>query len=211
MIARSLAWFEDDDTREVRRWSIAAAVAVAVHAVLISGYMLSASTDNVDLGDETSAIAVELTAPDIDREAQPKLEEHLTPPRQTTRDAALQADEPAATEPPAPETRTTRRVEASAPFIDPTWRTEMIKQLQHFKNYPRAARARGEHGVVDLTFSVDRNGHVLSRSIVSSSGHPDLDAEALAVVDRAQPLPAFPATMAQTQLDVSWSVRFSLR
>jgi len=179
--------------------------------VLISGYMLSTSTDDVDLGDETSAIAVELTAPDIDREAQPKLEEHLTPPRQTTRDAALQADEPAATEPPAPETRTTRRVEASAPFIDPTWRTEMIKQLQHFKNYPRAARARGEHGVVDLTFSVDRKGRVLSRSIVSSSGHPDLDAEALAVVDRAQPLPAFPPTMAQTQLDVSWSVRFSLR
>jgi len=211
MTARSLAWFEDDDTREVLRWSIAAAVAVAVHALLIGGCMLWTPADQVDLGDETSAIAIELTAPDIDREAQPKVEEHLTPPRQTTRDAALQTDKPAATEPPTPETRTTRRVESAALPIDPTWRTEMIKQLQHFKNYPRAARARGEHGVVDLTFSVDRNGHVLSRSIVSSSGHPDLDAEALAVVDRAQPLPAFPATMAQTQLDVSWSVRFSLR
>jgi protein TonB len=212
MTARSLAWFENDNPGELLRWSIAAAVVVAFHAALIGGYMLWPSTGEVDLGDETSAIAIELTALDIDREAQPKAEEHSTPPQQSTRDATLPAEEPASkAEPPAPEVRTTRRVEAAAPPIDPTWRTKLIERLQHFKNYPRAARARGEQGVVDLTFSVDRGGHVLSRRIVSSSGHPDLDTEALAVVERAQPLPAFPMIMTQAQLDVNWSVRFSLR
>jgi periplasmic protein TonB len=209
MAARAPAWFESGGW-QFGRWSIAAAVAVCAHAVLIGSYLLWSSVDRIDLGDDTATVAIELTAPDIDREAQPKVEAPPVPPQQSTPDAALPEEKPAF-EPPTPETRTTRHAEAAAPPIDPTWRTQLVEQLQHFKNYPRAARARGEQGVVDLSFSVDRDGHVLSRRIVSSSGHPELDAEALAVVDRAQPLPAFPASMIQARLEVSWSVRFSLR
>ena len=82
--------------------------------------------------------------------------------------------------------------------------------MQRFKSYPSGARARNEQGVVKLTFTVDRDGHVLSRQIVAGSGYPDLDAEVLTMVERAQPLPAFPASMTQAQQDFTVPIRFSL-
>ena len=60
-------------------------------------------------------------------------------------------------------------------------------------------------------FTIDRNGHVLSRHIVNGSGYADLDAEVLALVERAQPMPAFPASMTEAQLDLTVPIRFSLR
>jgi len=51
----------------------------------------------------------------------------------------------------------------------------------------------------------------MSRQIVTGSGYPDLDAEVLTMVERAQPLPAFPASMTQAQQDFSVPIRFSLR
>jgi protein TonB len=210
MTARTLAWFEDDDPRDLGRWSVAAAVVVAVHVGLVGGYLLWHPVDQ-DVGDETSAIAIELTASDIEREAQPKVEQPPPPPRQTTPDAVLPEEKPPEkVEPPTPETRTTQQVQAAAPRIDPSWQTLLLKHLQQFKNYPSGARARSEQGIVLLAFSVDRSGHVLSRRIVTGSGHPDLDAEVLALVERAQPLPAFPASMAQAQLDLTVPIRFSL-
>ena len=62
-----------------------------------------------------------------------------------------------------------------------------------------------------LRFSIDRNGHVLAHSIARSSGYPDLDEEVMAMIMRAEPLPAFPASMAQAQLDLTVPIRFSLR
>jgi len=210
MTARALTWFEDDDPRELGRWSLAAAVVVAVHASLIGGYLVWHPARD-DFGDETSAVAIELTAPDIEREAQPKLEAP-TPPKETATDAVLPEDKPPEkVEPPTPETRTAAKVDAQAPRIDPSWQTLLLKHLQRFKNYPSAARDRGEQGEVELAFTIDRNGHVLSRRIAASSGHADLDAEALAMVARAQPLPAFPPSMTQPQQDFTVPIHFSLR
>ena len=79
-----------------------------------------------------------------------------------------------------------------------SWRDLVVARLQQSKRYPSGAEARREQGVVTLSFSVDRNGQVLSRSIARSSGHPALDQEVLAMVQRAQPLPAFPAAMPQS-------------
>ena len=39
MTARALTWFEDDDPRDLFRWSAAAAVVVCVHVALIGGYL----------------------------------------------------------------------------------------------------------------------------------------------------------------------------
>ena len=87
----------------------------------------------------------------------------------------------------------------------------LVKHLQQFKRYPSGRRTRGEEGVVLLSFSVDRNGHVLSRQIVHSSGYPDLDDEVMAMIERAQPLPPFPASMTEPKLDLTVPIRFSLR
>jgi periplasmic protein TonB len=66
-------------------------------------------------------------------------------------------------------------------------------------------------GVVTLNFRVNRNGHVLAREIVRSSGHPELDKEVFSMIERAQPLPPFPPSMPQDQLNLTVPIRFSLR
>jgi periplasmic protein TonB len=209
MTARAMAWLEDDNPEQLARWSLAAAVVVCVHAALIGGYMLWHQPD-LEIGDDTSAISIELTVPEIDQQEQAKVDQP-PPPDVTTAEVALPAEKPPEkVEPTNPAPRTTARVDAHAPRIDPSWQTLLLKHLQQFKNYPAAARARNEQGVVLLAFSIDRDGHVLSRRIVSGSGHADLDAEVLALVERAQPMPAFPASMTQAQLDLTVPIRFSL-
>jgi len=165
-----------------------------------------------DVGDETSVIAIELTSPDIAREAQPAVAEAPKPQPQTADDAVLPEEKPPdKVVPPTPETRTTTEAMATAPRVDASWQTLLVKHLERFKNYPSRARERKEEGEALLTFTVDRNGHVLSRRIITSSGHPDLDAEVLAMVERAQPLPAFPASMTEAQLNLTVPIHFSLR
>jgi len=103
------------------------------------------------------------------------------------------------------------RIKGGAPQVSASWETTLVKHLQQFKRYPGDAQSRGEEGVVMLSFSVDRTGHVLAHRIVRSSGHPDLDAEVMSMIERAQPLPAFPSTMTDTKLDLTVPIRFSLR
>jgi protein TonB len=87
----------------------------------------------------------------------------------------------------------------------------LVRHLQQYKRYPSEAQSHGDEGVVLLGFSVDRTGHVLTRHIVRSSGHADLDDEVMAMIDRAQPLPPFPSTMPEPKLDLTVPIRFSLR
>jgi periplasmic protein TonB len=211
MTARALTWFEDDDPRDLIRWSVAAAVVVGLHVALIGGYLLWQQQPVEDLGDESTAIAIELTVPEIEQQEQAKVDQP-PPPQDTTTDVTLPEEKPPEkVEPTNPSPRSTARVDAAAPHIDPSWTTLLFKQLQRFKSYPSGARARNEQGVVVLSFTVGRDGHVLARRIVTSSGHPDLDAEVLTMIERAQPLPAFPASMAQAQQDFTVPIRFSLR
>jgi protein TonB len=113
----------------------------------------------------------------------------------------------------SPATRTTVHEIERTPLIDPSWQSLLFRRLQEFKNYPLQARRRREQGVVMLAFSVDRDGRVVSRHIVKGSGFSDLDAEALALLERAQPLPAFPPSMSERELKLNLTVpiRFSLR
>jgi protein TonB len=93
----------------------------------------------------------------------------------------------------------------------PSWQADLVRHLQQYKRYPEGAQAKHEQGVVLLGFSVDRNGRVLARRVVQSSGHADLDQEVMEMVMRAQPLPAFPPSMTQTELALTVPIRFSLR
>ncbi|MBK8085661.1 MAG: TonB family protein [Devosia sp.] len=53
--------------------------------------------------------------------------------------------------------------------------------------YP--ARARGARGEVEVRFTVDAGGQVIKLALARSSGNADLDAAALAAVERAAPFP----------------------
>jgi len=87
----------------------------------------------------------------------------------------------------------------------------LLAQLNRFKQYPRAARQARIEGVVMLHFVMNADGKVESFEIAKSSGRPVLDAEALALIQRAQPLPALPADFPTRTLDAVVPVEFSLR
>jgi TonB family protein len=86
----------------------------------------------------------------------------------------------------------------------------LLAQLNRFKQYPRTARQAHIEGVVMLHFVMDPQGKVISYEIAKSSGRPVLDAEALALIQRAQPLPALPADFPTRTLDAIVPIEFSL-
>jgi len=86
----------------------------------------------------------------------------------------------------------------------------LLAQLNRFKQYPRAARQARIEGVVMLHFVMAADGKVVSFEISKSSGRPVLDAEALALIQRAQPLPALPPDFPTRTLDAVVPVEFSL-
>jgi periplasmic protein TonB len=234
MSTLTLPGLEDESLRDLLRWAIAAAVVLGIH-VGVAGYFLLAPPV-VDIGDDSDAITVELapidSTPDapasneapapetmIESKAVPQPQEEKReetkverPPEDATADTPEPVAKPQQAEqaqPPAP--RTAQQVKGGAPRIEPSWQTSLVRQLQRAKRYPAQAQSRNEQGVVLLRFSLDRNGHVLAHSIARSSGYPDLDDEVMAMIIRAEPLPAFPPSMPQERLDLTVPIRFSIR
>ena len=95
--------------------------------------------------------------------------------------------------------------------MEPSWQTDSDAAIAALQALPGAAQSRKEEGVVLLSFSLDRSGHVLAHSIARSSGYADLDNEVMAMIMRAEPLPPFPESMPQTRIDLTVPIRFSLR
>jgi protein TonB len=146
----------------------------------------------------TSAIAPAEAKP----QAQPKPEKPpaprtTAPPRSPVQTASV----PAA---PAPGSTTVNS-------LPPSWIQLLFSHLLRYRQYPNAAQAAGQEGVVMLGFTMDRHGRVLSRHILRSSGFAALDAEALAMIERAQPLPPFPADVTASTRSFVAPIRFSLR
>lgn len=83
----------------------------------------------------------------------------------------------------------------------------LIRQMR----YPAAARARKEEGIVYVRVAMDRRGNVISAKIQESSGFAELNAEGLAVIQRAQPLPVPPDVVQGDPVDLIVPVTFSLR
>lgn len=86
----------------------------------------------------------------------------------------------------------------------------LLARLNRYKQYPHVARQARIQGVVQLHFVMDAQGKVLSFEIAKSSGRPVLDAEALALIQRAQPLPLLPADFPTPTLDAVVPIEFSL-
>ncbi len=219
MTALSLPWFAEEDPRDLRRWALAAAIVLAIHAGGIGAYVFVHRPD--EIGDDNSPLAVDLAPSDdtIDQpeiapvpEQQPKQVEEPPPPPEPSQAVVAPQEEPQPQpieQPPTP--AVPARTKGGGPPVPRSWETAMTRHLQQYKRYPAGAQSRGEEGVVELSFTVDRTGHVLNREIVRSSGHRDLDNEVMSMIERAQPLPPFPASMPQARLDLTVPIRFSLQ
>lgn len=83
--------------------------------------------------------------------------------------------------------------------------------LERHKEYPRRAKRRRQQGTVILYFAMDRQGTVIRHEIRQSSGHKLLDKEVAKMLERAQPLPAMPASISGNQMELIVPVQFVLR
>jgi len=94
----------------------------------------------------------------------------------------------------------------SARRVRTTWQKELAAHLNKHKRYPSDRSNQGAEIVV--RFALDRTGHVLSASVVKSSGDASFDAAALAMVRRADPLPPPPPLVADEGLAFTVPVYF---
>jgi protein TonB len=156
------------------------------------------------------------------------------PPRAEPRKPRLHRPPPppqVAPEPPAPVPPVAEAPAPSAPLAQPgpapqpapaatpqtspqmaaSFQAALLAHLERFKRYPRAALMRRDQGTATLRFTMDRAGHVLAAALEHSSGHESLDDEVIAMVKRAEPLPAIPPEFSQTQLELVVPIRFVLR
>jgi periplasmic protein TonB len=234
--APTLSSLDDQSPGDLARWAIAATVVVAVYGAA-AAYLL-AHHEPDEVGDASNVVTVELAPidstpdaveqdvapapeamvesqplPDQPKEKQPDEVKMEQPPDEAPSPVPMPTVKPPEkveqTPPPAPQTA--QPVKGGAPPVALSWQTSVFRQLQRSQRYPAAARSRNEQGVVLLSFSLDRDGHVLAHSIARSSGYADLDNEVMAMIMRAEPLPPFPTSMPQPRIDLTVPIRFSLR
>ncbi|BAV65652.1 energy transducer TonB family protein [Sphingobium cloacae] len=93
----------------------------------------------------------------------------------------------------------------------PTWEGQVLAALNKVRRYPRDALFRKQQGVPYIRFLMDREGKVLSARLERSSGIASLDAEAIALPKRAQPLPKPPASVTGDTIELVVPVEFFLR
>jgi protein TonB len=91
----------------------------------------------------------------------------------------------------------------------PNWKSQLVAALERQKRYP--SEARGDQGTAQLEFSVDRQGGVHNARVTRSSGSSVLDHEALALVQRAQPLPRPPPEVPGAQIPIVVPIRYNAR
>lgn len=97
------------------------------------------------------------------------------------------------------------------PNAVPSWKSQLVSQLERYKRYPSEAQSRGDKGVTQVAFSIDRGGGVHNVRIVGSSGSSILDQETLSLVQRASPLPAPPPEMGGSNIPIVVPIRYNTR
>jgi protein TonB len=208
------------------RWCICFFVVITAHAAVAISFVLKPSADD-DFGIDAPVVMLELpesfvvsTAPPTDLAPGPMQDESeaTPPPKEETRPPEPQAEialpEP---QPPKPEPPQEQKQATAPPAAAPSvavlrrWETELMAHIERFKRYPPAARSRGDQGLARVAFTIDGNGRVQGSRIVQSSGSPELDQEALAMLTRAQPVPRPPSRALTDEMSFTIPVRFNIR
>lgn len=160
--------------------------------------------------------AAAVLAPPPAPKPRPRVVERKPPPRKQVveRRKPINQDKPAAERTSAPTAQAQAAPAAaapsqgasSAPSVSPaSWRGTLLAHLNRYKRFPGGANP----GTVQVAFSIDRSGRVLSTRLVSGSGDAVLDEEAVAMLRRASPVPAPPAGLGGSTIMLAVPVKFS--
>ena len=117
---------------------------------------------------------------------------------------------PAAT--PAPKTAARRQGTTDRPSNEAmSWSKALMNHLGRHRRYPTAARQAGHQGAVQVGFTIDRRGQVLSARVIKASQSVHLDAEALSMLKRASPLPEPPDEIAGEVVELVIPIEFTIK
>lgn len=146
---------------------------------------------------------------------QPKAE-HKRPPKKVEKKKPIDPKKTHAPHTTAPPTSQAQRANTAAapsasnsdtPSASPaSWRGALNAHLNRYKRFP-AGTAMG--GIVQIAFTIDRSGNVLSSRLVRSSGDSALDQEAVSLPGRASPVPAPPPNVSGGSISLTVPVRFN--
>jgi len=110
---------------------------------------------------------------------------------------------------PAPLSASPAPAAAAKPSADiGAYRSELYARILADVRYPAAAKARAATGLAQVSFTLSPDGSVISATLAQTSGDETLDADALATVRRASPLPPPPQGAPRTYLV---PIRYRLR
>ena len=86
------------------------------------------------------------------------------------------------------------------------WVRQIVARLEDKK--PAGTIGLKEPATAQVSFTVGRDGAIVSKTIARTSGVPAVDKEALAMLERAQPFPPMPAAMPEPALSFTLPLRF---
>ena len=92
-----------------------------------------------------------------------------------------------------------------------TWQGLLRLHLERHKRYPTAAQFHRQEGTSIVRFAMTREGRVTRIRLERSSGFSRLDDEAVALPERAQPLPPPPPAISGKQIEIVVPIRFFLK
>jgi protein TonB len=87
------------------------------------------------------------------------------------------------------------------------WKKKIVAQLMRNKGSPPPG-ATGQSGKAIVKFAIDRQGKLISRELVKSTGSELLDAAAIEMVERTEPFPVPPAEVSDDMLTFTVPVIF---
>jgi len=173
----------------------------------------SESRQDLAPGPEEQTIGQPPEPPREKGEEQPKVEPpppvpapEVTLPREETKPEPKPTPQQVAPTPTAPPRQRT----ASAAAVR-SWHVGIVKQIERHKGYSASALSRRQTGMVQIAFTLNRDGQVLGSRVVKSSGHAALDQEAIATLRRAQPFPAPPRDLDGSTFDFTVPVNFNIK
>jgi len=141
------------------------------------------------------------------KEEEPEVKPNLTNPSEESVSQEAMAPPAVENAPEAPKATTVDQgTGASRQRARVTWQKELLSHLDKFKRYPNGRSDKNAQIIV--TLNLDRTGHVVSASVFKSSGDDAFDSAALAMINRANPVPAPPPLVADENLTFSLPVNF---
>ncbi len=103
----------------------------------------------------------------------------------------------------------TQGIGESAQRARATWQKQLVAHLDRNKRYPAGGMRRSAE--IQVNFTLDRLGHVLSARVAKGSGDATFDEAALAMMQRADPVPKPPPLVADEGLNFTLPVIFRVK